>query len=69
MSINLKATIVALCEKLFVTPSGYHACKKRKPSLQKLSNDALLIEIKRIHESMQNSSKKALPAVSTALLV
>jgi len=41
---------VALCEKLFVTPSGYHAWRKRKPSLQKLSNEALLIEIKRVHD-------------------
>ena len=41
---------MALCEKLFVTPSGYHAWRKRKPSLQKLSNEALLIEIKRVHD-------------------
>ena len=34
-----------------MTPSGYHAWRKRKPSSQKLSNDALLIEIKRVHKA------------------
>lgn len=41
---------MALCAKLFVTPSGYHAWKNRKPSRQQISNDVLLIEIKRVHQ-------------------
>lgn len=35
---------------MFVTPAGYHAWVKRKPSQQKLNNKALLTEIKRVHK-------------------
>jgi transposase InsO family protein len=39
-----------LCRKFFVTPAGYHAWRRRKPSQQVLSNHALLVEIKRVHQ-------------------
>lgn len=32
-----------------MTPAGYHAWKKRNKSQQKLNNDALLVEIQRVH--------------------
>lgn len=39
-----------MCAKLFVTPSGYHAWRKRNPSQQILNNEILLVEIRRVHK-------------------
>jgi transposase InsO family protein len=39
-----------LCAKLGVTPGGYYAWVKREKSARQLENEALLIEIKRIHD-------------------
>jgi transposase InsO family protein len=33
-----------------VTPAGYHAWRKRKPSLRAINNEKLLIEIRRVHQ-------------------
>ena len=41
---------MALCKKLFVTPAGYHAWRKRKPSQRTMDNEKLLVEIRRVHQ-------------------
>ena len=40
-----------MCAKLFVTPGGYYAWLKRKPSQRSKNNQALLREIKRAHKA------------------
>ena len=40
---------------LFVTPAGYHAWVKRKPSQRKLNNTTLLIEIERVHKESREA--------------
>ena len=46
---------MALCEKLCVTPGGYHAWRKRNPSQQMINNEALLVEIVRVHQQSHES--------------
>jgi transposase InsO family protein len=42
--------VVRLCQVLSVSPSGYYAWRKRRPSRRQVENDRLAAEIRQIHQ-------------------
>lgn len=54
-----------MCRKLGVTRGGYYTWVERKKSQQTLSNEALLVEIRRIHKASEE--RYGYPHVHAAL--
>lgn len=47
--------VALLCRVLGVSPSGYHACRRREPSTRTQTDRALVVRLRQLHQQSRQT--------------